>query len=143
MTWSQWVEVYFDNKTDQSLVIKNCKITAGWTYQTGDGRQDMSISQIEQLDIKPNASEDPGFGNSGYSWPWLKGCEGSLELHLKGEQDTNKSKICTISWNCPYWTKCNSFNISSTLDGWVVKRQGGQMYAVDIGAVYVKISRPN
>ncbi|XPS72911.1 hypothetical protein M3J09_005068 [Ascochyta lentis] len=140
MTWSQWVEVYFDNKTDKHLEAKNVKITAGWTYVTGDaGRKEMSTDEIHQLNIKPYASEDPGFGNTGYSWPIMKGCEGSLDLYSKGEG----TRVCSINWNCPYWTKQNSFNVMNIREGWVVKRQGGQMYATDIGAVYVKISRPN
>ena len=138
MTWSEWVEIYFDNQSDKALEIKNFKNTGGWLYVAGDsGRSEMSADQVQGLSIASRPREDPGFGNTGYSG-WMKGCEGSLDLYIKDTQD----RVCSINWNCPYWSKQNSFNILNVHNDWRVKRNGGMMYATAIGSVYLKIERP-
>ena len=98
MTWNEWVEFRFDNRTDKDIAIANLKSEYGWSYNLGDiGRVAREDSEINGREIL-SKTDDNGFGHRGRGSA-MSGSEGAFDLIFKGES----TKLCHVYWNCPYW----------------------------------------
>ncbi|RAL08230.1 aegerolysin family protein [Aspergillus homomorphus CBS 101889] len=125
----QWIVVHIINSMKSDTIsVKNAAHSYGKFYRNGNKDIEISIDDINKITVAPDGSADIGACGRQDSW---SGTTGSFELY------DGDSKICTISWDCPWGKPTNEFGVSEqSKDYWVQpgawNREGGAIGTVDV-----------
>ncbi|PHH62169.1 hypothetical protein CDD81_7363 [Ophiocordyceps australis] len=100
---NQWIQMEITNRMRKSDIhVKNAYINYGKFYKDVKDKE-ISADEVNRTSIAPGAMAKV---NACGRYMSPSGTDGSIDLY---EGDT---KICKLSWNCPYGSSSNSFGLS-------------------------------
>ncbi|KFY98022.1 hypothetical protein V500_01818 [Pseudogymnoascus sp. VKM F-4518 (FW-2643)] len=132
MEYSQWVVIHISNSLrNGNITIKEAKVSWGKFYQEGNKECEIAAGDVDGTVISAGSSSN--ISSCGRS-DTLSGTEGSLDLY------DGETRICTITWVCPWGAGTNDFQIIGKESGYVVSagdwnRGSGALGQVDVEVI--------
>ncbi|KYK58703.1 Aegerolysin [Drechmeria coniospora] len=105
MAYAQWIIVTIVNaiKPGKDIKVKNAELNWGKFWEGHDKDNEISATGVNSIVVAPGTIEMvKSCGRSDAS----SGTEGRFDLY-----DSNDKKICQVSWDCPWGSKSNSFDV--------------------------------
>ena len=130
MAYSQWIVVKIASE-NMTLKVQKAQLDWGKFYKKDDKDDEISTENINKITIASGKTDYVcSCGRSGSA----TGTEGSFQLY---DGDT---KIGEFSWDCPYWSKTNSFKWTqeeATKKTYSTNMEGGNKDSGAIGNVSI------
>eukprot|EP01084_Bolivina_argentea_P094376 169657_1 len=133
LAYAQWIEIDIQNKSGTELIIENASLSWGKWYASGNKGKELGNPDKTKID-NGNSFGVYSCGRENSA----SGSQGSFDLKLfsNGKATT---RICTMSWDCPWGLKGNSYDVSNKGVGWYPSLSGGSKDSGAIGTVTLVI----
>eukprot|EP00485_Elphidium_margaritaceum_P002278 CAMPEP_0202685450 /NCGR_PEP_ID=MMETSP1385-20130828/1209_1 /ASSEMBLY_ACC=CAM_ASM_000861 /TAXON_ID=933848 /ORGANISM="Elphidium margaritaceum" /LENGTH=203 /DNA_ID=CAMNT_0049339795 /DNA_START=53 /DNA_END=661 /DNA_ORIENTATION=- len=133
MAYAQWVQIKVNNVSGVDIICSNANLSWGKWYE--DNNKDKEGGNPDGIVIKNG--ESASFYSCGRENS-ASGTQGSIDLNtiVDGKAST---RITTISWDCPWGRKANTYGHSNDGVGWYPSLSGGSKDSGAIGMVVVTV----
>ncbi|KYK58701.1 hypothetical protein DCS_05718 [Drechmeria coniospora] len=105
MAYAQWIIVTIVNflKSGKDIKVKNADISWGKFWDGENMDDEISASTVNEIVVARGQVEQvQACGRSDAA----SGTEGTFDIY-----DCNNKRICHVSWDCPWGSKSNSFEV--------------------------------
>ena len=132
---AQWIEVKIVSE-NMTLQVKNASLDWGKFYEKGDKGKEISADKVNKITVESGKEESIcSCGKSSTA----TGTEGRFDLY------DGETKIGKFYWDCPWWSKKNTFTWTpeeDIQDDYYTTCQGGHADSGAIGEVTIICIRP-
>ncbi|KAH8911160.1 Asp hemolysin [Coniochaeta sp. PMI_546] len=131
MAYAQWIYMIVQNMMRSgNLTIQGAGTSWGKFYQWDNKDKEISSGDVDNLSAQP--SGNLGIASCGRE-DASSGTEGGYDIY------DGTTKVCHISWDCPWGSKTNTFDVSDINDNYIVQATGANLYGGAIGTVTTKV----
>lgn len=127
MGYAQWIEINVQAE-GLTVSVRAAGLTTGKFYKNGNKDSEMSVNEVNALDIASGKQGTIAACGSSNAWA---GTEGGFNLY------DGSTKIARFQWNCPWDNTDNYYDLFEKAAGYNLSYSGGNRSNGAIGNVTI------